>query len=69
MTPIEHTPPVPDDDEIREADAAAEFGAMLEAFERSQPSRPAPTAAKGGDRGARRSTNDELRLEIGRAHV
>ena len=63
MTPIEHTPPVPDDDdEIREADAAAEFGAMLEAFERSQPSRPAPTAAKGGERGARRSTNEELRL-------
>lgn len=61
MTPTEHTPPVheDDDDEMKDAHAAAEFGAMLEAFEQS---RPAPAAPAAGAKPSARKAEDGLRV-------
>jgi len=61
MTPSDHTPPVPDhdDDESQDAQAAAEFGAMLEAFERA---RPGPAAPKAGSASGARKTDEGIRL-------
>lgn len=60
MTPTDHTPPVPDDDEeLKASQSAAEFGAMLEAFERA---RPAPAVPVAGAKPAGRASGDELRV-------
>lgn len=61
MTPPEHTPPVPeDDDETQDAQAAAEFGAMLEAFERGRPAPAEP--ARGPAAKAGRKAEEGIRL-------